>query len=94
MKIKIERKQDGEIVFFIDTEERKFEYESFDYLIEMIYKDDETIQYENEDDLKEYKELIQGIIEGARTQDYRQAVEKAKEVKEKLENAEKGNLMN
>ena len=40
MKIDIIKKEDGEIVFCIDKEEYKFEYEALDKLIERVYNND------------------------------------------------------
>ena len=89
MKIEIKRKDDGEIVFVVDNVEKKFEYDDFDCLIEMVYDNDDAIEYENEvEELKEYKNLINGIIVGARTQDYREAVAKAKASENALQAAE------
>lgn len=88
MKIDVIKKEDGEIVFCIDKEEHKFEYEEFDKLIEKVYDNDIEVTYESIDELKEYEELLKGIVSGARTDDYREAVKKAKEANEKLESEE------
>ncbi len=92
MEIKILKKEDGEIIFNINGEENKFEYDNFDKLIEVVYNNDEIVSYDVPEELKEYKELLDGIIKGARTQDYREAVRMAKEASNELlieENAEK-----
>ena len=44
MEIEIIKKEDGEIIFKIDGEENKFEYEYFDKLIERVYENDEKIR--------------------------------------------------
>ena len=45
MEIEIIKKEDGEIIFKIDGEENKFEYEYFDKLIERVYENDEKINF-------------------------------------------------
>ena len=94
MEIEIVKKEDGEIIFKIDEEENKFEYEYFDKLIERVYQNDEEINYRTVEELKEYEELLKGIIEGARTEDYREAINKAKQAKDNLIEAEKENVEN
>ena len=88
MEINIIKKEDGEIIFKYDEEENKFEYENFDKLIEKVYDNDIAINYNASDDLKEYEELLKGIVDGSRTADYREAVKKAKESSENLKNEE------
>ncbi len=88
MEIEIIKKEDGEIIFKYEGEENKFEYENFDKLIERFYDNDIIISYNSLDELKEYEVLLKGIIEGARTDDYREAVKKAKEASENLMNEE------
>lgn len=92
MEIEIIKKEDGEIIFKIDGEENKFEYEYFDKLIETVYENDEKINFKAAEELKEYEELLKGIIEGARTEDYREAINKAKQAKDNLIEAEKENV--
>lgn len=92
MKISIIKKEDGEIFFCIDGEEHKFEYEEFDKLIEIVYDNDAEVVYEAVEELREYEELLKGIISGARTDDYREAVKKAKEANEKLESEEQNDI--
>ena len=89
MKIDIIKKEDGEIVFCIDKEEYKFEYEALDKLIERVYNNDA----ETTEELKEYEELLKGIVTGARKEDYREAVRKAKEASEKLESEEQNEII-
>ena len=84
MEIEIVKKEDGEIVFKIDGKENKFEYEYFDELIERVYQNDEKINYRTVEELKEYEELLRGIIEGARTEDYREAINNAKQSKDNI----------
>ena len=93
MKIDIIKKEDGEIVFCIDKEEYKFEYEALDKLIERVYNNDAEVTYETTEELKEYEELLKGIVIGARKEDYREAVRKAKEASEKLESEEQNEII-
>lgn len=93
MKINIIKKENGEIVFCIDNKEHKFEYEEFDRLIEEVYDNNIEITYESIEELKEYEELLKGIVDGARTDEYREAVKKAKEANEKLENEEQAKII-
>lgn len=94
MEIKIVKKEDGEIIFEYDGKENKFDYENFDELIERVYNNDDEITYITSEELKEYEELLKGIIDGARTEDYREAVKNAKEAKENLEKIENEVLNN
>lgn len=89
MKIKVDKKDNGEIVFYIDDEEHKFEYEEFDKLIDSVYDNDSEIEYESLNELKEYEKLLKGIIDGARTDDFREAVKKAKEANKKIKEEER-----
>ena len=93
MKIDIIKKEDGEIVFCSDKEEYKFEYEALDKLIERVYNNDAEVTYETTEELKEYEELLKGIVTGARKEDYREAVRKAKEASEKLESEEQNEII-
>ena len=45
------------------------------------------------EELKEYEELLKGIVTGARKEDYREAVRKAKEASEKLESEEQNEII-
>lgn len=93
MKIDIIKKKDGEIVFCIDKEEYNFEYEALDKLIERVYNNDAEVTYETTEELKEYEELLKGIVTGARKEDYREAVRKEKEASEKLESEEQNEII-
>ena len=84
MEIKIYKKEDGVGVFSISGEEYEFNYDNFDKLIEDVYSNDDTISYDTADDMKDYEMLIKGIVDGSRTEDYRNAVQKAKEAEQKL----------
>lgn len=88
MEIEIKKKEDGEVVFESEGIEYKFEYEELDKLIEQVYANDDTVTINTNEELAEYKELIRNIVSESRKQDYREAVQKAKEAAEKLEEVE------
>lgn len=85
MEIKIYKNEKDKICFKLNDVEYEFKYESFDILIDTFYNNDVEIKYQADEDLDEYKKLIEGIINGARTDDYRAAVIEAKKSKEELE---------
>ena len=91
MEIKIYKNEKDKICFKLNEVEYEFKYESFDTLIETFYNNDVEIKYQVDEDLDEYKKLIEGIIKGSRTKDYRTAVleaTRAKEALEKVDNVE------
>ena len=91
MEIKIYKNEKDKICFKLNEVEYEFKYESFDTLIETFYNNDVEIKYQVDEDLDEYKKLIEGIINGSRTEDYRTAVleaTRAKEALEKVDNVE------
>ena len=58
-----------------------------------VYNNDAEVTYETTEELKEYEELLKGIVTGARKEDYREAVRKAKEASEKLESEEQNEII-
>ena len=90
MEIKILKNEKEKICFKINDEnEREFTYDSFDYLIDLIYNNDEEVNINCDEDYDDYKKLLEGIITESRKDDYRTAVNKAIETNKKLEEAEK-----
>lgn len=86
MEIKIYKNEQEKICFQLNEEgEKEFNYDSFDYLIDLTYNNDENINFVNEKELDDYKILLDGIINESRKADYRTAVNKAKESKDSLE---------
>lgn len=88
MKIKIDKEEHGEIYFELDQEKKYLDYDAFDYLIENVYAIDDEVEYDCIEELEEYKKLLEGIIKGARTKDFRESVEKAKKAQEEIESQE------
>lgn len=89
MEIKIYKNEQGKNCFQIDNgEEREFNYDSFDYLIDETYNNDKVIKFINDEEFEDYKKLLDGIISESRKEDYRKAVNDAIESKTALENEE------
>ena len=86
MEIKIFKNEQEKICFQLNNEEeREFNYDNFDYLIDVTYNNDEKINFTNDEEFDDYKKLLEGIIVESRKEDYRTAVKSAIESKEKLE---------
>ena len=89
MEIKIYKKEQEKNCFQIDNgEEREFNYDNFDYLIDETYNNDKVIKFINDEEFEDYKKLLDGIISESRKEDYRKAVNAAIESKTALENEE------
>ena len=91
MEIKINKKEDGTVVYKYDEKEREFNYDNLDCFIEVYNKTDE-VNYIVEDGLEEYKALLEEIVLESRKQDYIEAIETAKKSTQKFENAEEQDI--
>ena len=77
---------DKKIKFKIDDEEYKeFNYESLDNLISKAMVNDNEVIYTNEEKLEDYESLIRKIIDEARSEDFKNAVNEIIEAKKKYE---------
>ena len=86
MEIKINRNEKGKVLFQINDEaEREFTYDNFDHLIDLTYNNNEEIKFVNDDELSDYKQLLNGIITESRKEDDREAVNNAINSKSELE---------
>lgn len=89
MEIKIFKNKNDKICFKVNSQEDKeFTYDSFDYLIDLVYDNDEKVEIDCDDDYEDYKKLLEGIILESRKDDYRAAINNAKESNIKLSSAE------
>lgn len=88
MEIKINKKEDGTVVYKYDEIEREFNYDNLDCFIEEVYNKTDEINYDVEDGLEEYKALLEEIVLESRKQDYIDAIEAAKKSAQELETEE------
>ena len=70
------KKKDGKVLFVYDNQEKEFSFESIDWLIEKIVclddKDLDVSLDEQNESLKNYKQLLEKINEEINTSDFRQ----------------------
>ena len=67
MEIKIYKNEQEKNCFQIDNgEEREFNYDNFDYLIDETYNNDKVIKFINDEEFEDYKKLLDGIISESR----------------------------
>ena len=88
MEIKINKKEDGTVIYKYNEIEREFNYDNLDSFIEEVYDKTDEINYDVEDGLEEYKALLEEIVIESRKQDYIDAIEAAKKSTQKLEKEE------
>ena len=89
-KIFIKKNMTNEkIQFVLNDKTLNFTYDGFEYLIDFVLNDNSIskIDVENEE-LNEYKILLQSIIDGVNTPDFQEAVKNAREDAENLKCAE------
>lgn len=90
INVNIEKDQDENISFNINDDKYKFNYEGFEKLIDLVIKTEDKISVaDSVEDLKEYKKLLEEIIEGVQQEDFKTAVEEAKKNTLDLEELEK-----
>lgn len=70
------KKKEGKVLFVYDNQEKEFSFESIDWLIEKIVclddKDLDVSLDEQDESLKNYKQLLEKINEEINTSDFRQ----------------------
>lgn len=88
MEIKINKKEDGTVVYTYDEIEREFNYDNLDGFIEDVYNKTDEMNYVVEEGLEEYQELLKEIVLESRKQDYIDAIEEAKKSREALKTEE------
>lgn len=89
IEIKIYKNIDEIICYSMRDKEFLFTYDSFEELIDTVLFNDEEYQINCEEEFEEYKKLLNGIIQGVKTEDFREAVKNAAESKKNLEDLEK-----
>jgi hypothetical protein len=77
MEIKVFKKEDNTKVFEIEEKLYEFSYDSLAMIITMFTSNDDEIKYVYDEDLSDYKSLLEKIIEGCRTEDFREALKTA-----------------
>jgi len=89
MNIKI-YKNDEKVYFKIDEEELEFNHENINVFIDKIISNNyEEIVYEEiEDDLANYKELLQGIYREINDEDFKESLRKIEEKQKEIAETE------
>lgn len=88
-KILVYRNEEKKVMFKIEDKAFEINYDGFEKLIDTILASDITYEVEGDDELEEYKKLIEGIILGVNTEDFKNAVTAAKSSRTNLGEAEK-----
>ncbi len=92
MEIRINKTSENEIVFFMNENSYDFSYDNISKIIDYsVEHQEETINVTDlteEKELSSYKELIEKVIAGSRTEDFIAAVKKANSAKTALKDAE------
>lgn len=89
MKIIIKKNEEGKPVVSLNSINEVISYETFEKIIDTIYLNNEEVEYETDPDLKEYEKLIANVVNMARTDDFRDAVNEANTAKKELDDNEK-----
>lgn len=86
IKLVVKRNEDeSKMGFEIKETFYDFNYESFEKLIDITLDNNEEIVIEGLDEYEEYKKLLNDIVNGCRTDDFKNAVTAAKESIEEIE---------
>lgn len=88
MEIKLEKSSDGKVTFVLSGESYDLNYMGFEKIIDEFYNNKEKVEIIADEELNEYKELIQSIISESRKDDFINAVSAAKKAKQELQEAE------
>lgn len=91
IKIKIYKNDKGIVCYSMNSNEFLFAYESFEKLIDSFLSGDDEYEIDCTEEFEEYKKLLDGIIKGVKTEDFRNAVKAAEESKRNLEELENVN---
>lgn len=93
MEIKINKTQENNIVFFMNEKKYDFTFDNIseiiDYSVEHQNETIDIIDLTAEKELSSYKQLIEKVIDGSRTEDFITAVKNANDAKKALKTAEK-----
>lgn len=80
IKLEITKNEnDSKIGFILSDNFYEFNYDSFERLIEISLENDDTFEVDCSDEYIEYKNLILDIIDGCRSEDFKNAVALARE---------------
>jgi hypothetical protein len=86
IELEVKKNEDeSKIGFVMNGKFYDFNYESFEKLIESALKNDEEINIMGLNEYEEYKKLLNDIINGCRTDDFKNAVASAKEALTEIE---------
>lgn len=88
MEIKLKKSSEGKITFELLGELFDLNYKGFEKIIDEVYDNKENVEIIADEELNEYKELIQSIIVESRKEDFINAVTEAKRAKQRLQEAE------
>lgn len=77
MDINIIKKEDGNVYFNLNDIDREFNYEGLDIFIETFYDNENEVNIKCDDELNEYKKLLENILIECRKDDFVKAVKEA-----------------
>lgn len=83
-KIKIFKNEEGKVVFKVKEEIYQLDYDSFEKLIDIVLSEDGDYEVDSDTELEEYKKLLDGIIKGVNTEDFKNAVKAAEKSQNEL----------
>lgn len=83
-KIKIFKNEEGKVVFKVKEEIYQLDYDSFEKLIDIVLSEDGDYEVDSDTELEEYKKLLDGIIIGVNTEDFKNAVKAAEKSQNEL----------
>lgn len=87
-KIEIFKNEEGKVVFKVKEEIYQLDYDSFEKLIDIVLSEDGDYEVDSDVEFEEYKKLLDGIIKGVNTEDFKNAVNAAEKSQNELKNNE------
>lgn len=85
MKIEIKKNEQNVPLLLYEDKTFEFNYDSLMSFIDVVFKNDENLEFTVEEGMEEYQKLLLEIASDCRTEDFRKAVNALEEVKERLE---------
>lgn len=89
INIEISQDEEGKVELKIDGNQYQFNFDGFETIIELALQSKEINFTISNDNLNEYKVLLEDIVNGVKQNDFKDAVAKAKQDKLSLEDLEK-----
>lgn len=85
MKIEIKKNEQNVPLLLYEDKTFEFNYDSLMSFIDVVFKNDEDLEFTVEEGMEEYQKLLLEIASDCRTEDFRKAVNALEEAKERLE---------